>query len=106
MRARNDFGLCPADRRTCGIGSLGFAAAYYMVVQTCGCFGDAIPLTPWQSFSKDMVLLLLVLILFVNRKNIKPVYSAKNGDRLLLAAVIVSIGFGLYTYNFLPVIDF
>jgi len=87
-------------------GFLTFYSAYFKVVQTCGCFGDAIPLTPWQSFSKDMVLLLFVLILFVNRKNIKPAYSAKTGDRLLLAAVIVSIGFGLYTYNFLPVIDF
>lgn len=87
-------------------GFLTFYSAYFKVVQTCGCFGDAIPLTPWQSFSKDMVLLLLVLILFVNRKNIKPLYSAKNGDRLLLTAIIISIGFGLYTYNFLPVIDF
>jgi hypothetical protein len=39
---------------------LTFYSAYFKVVQTCGCFGDAIPLTPWQSFSKDMVLLLLV----------------------------------------------
>lgn len=87
-------------------GFLTFYSAYFKVVQTCGCFGDAIPLTPWQSFIKDMVLLLLVLVLFVNRKTIKPLTNTKTGDKLLIGATIVSIGFGLYTYNFLPVVDF
>jgi hypothetical protein len=63
-------------------------------------------LTPWQSFSKDMVLLLLVLVLFVNRKSIKSLANAKAGDNLLIGAAVVSVGFGLYTYNFLPVVDF
>jgi len=85
---------------------LTFYSAYFKVVQTCGCFGDAIPLTPWQSFSKDLFLLLLIIVLFKNRKRILPVVTAKTGDRLLLVATIVSVGLGLYTYNFLPVIDF
>ncbi|GGH18943.1 BT_3928 family protein [Mucilaginibacter phyllosphaerae] len=87
-------------------GFLTFYSAYFKVVQTCGCFGDAIPLTPWQSFSKDMALLLLVMVLFVNRKSIKPLTNAKTSDKLLIGATIISIGFGLYTYNFLPVVDF
>ena len=85
---------------------LTFYSAYFKVVQTCGCFGDAIPLTPWQSFSKDLVLLLLIVVLFVNRVKIKPVFVVKTGDKLLIAACVVSLGIGLYTYNFLPVIDF
>jgi len=85
---------------------LTFYSAYFKVVQTCGCFGDAIPLTPWQSFTKDMVLLLLVLVLFVKRKSIKSLANAKTGDKLLIGAAVVSVGFGLYTYNFLPVVDF
>lgn len=87
-------------------GFLTFYSAYFKVVQTCGCFGDAIPLTPWQSFIKDMVLLALVLVLFVNRRGLRPLVKQKTGDKLLIAAAIVSIGFGLYTYNFLPVVDF
>jgi len=87
-------------------GFLTFYSAWFKVVQTCGCFGDAIPLTPWQSFSKDMVLLALVLVIFVNRKGIKPVFSKKRGNELVLGAVIISLGIGLYTYNFLPFIDF
>jgi len=85
---------------------LTFYSAFFKVVQTCGCFGDAIPLTPWQSFSKDLFLLVLVVVLFKNRKNIQPVFTAKLGDQLLVAAAIVSVGLGLYTYNFLPLIDF
>lgn len=85
---------------------LTFYSAYFQVVQTCGCFGDAIPLTPWQSFSKDVVLLLLIIVIFTNRRNIKPLFSAKTSDNLLIASVVLSVGFGLYTYNFSPVIDF
>ena len=87
-------------------GFLTFYSAYFKVVQTCGCFGDAIPLTPWQSFGKDMFLLILVLVLFFYRRNISPLFTNKNGDRLLVIAIAASIGIGLYTYNFLPFIDF
>ena len=85
---------------------LTFYSAYFNVVQTCGCFGDAIPLTPWQSFSKDLVLLLLIVAIFIKRKNIHPRFTSKTGDRLLIASVFISVGLGLYTYNFLPVMDF
>ncbi len=87
-------------------GFLTFYSAFFKVVQTCGCFGDAIPLTPWQSFGKDMVLLALVLVVFFNRKSIRPLVSEKAEKIWLTAAVVVSLGIGLYTYNFLPVFDF
>lgn len=41
-------------------------------VTDCGCFGDAIPLTPLQSFYKDLVLTALILVIFFMRKNIRP----------------------------------
>ncbi|TWR30200.1 DoxX family protein [Mucilaginibacter pallidiroseus] len=85
---------------------LTFYSAYFKVVQTCGCFGDAIPLTPWQSFTKDLILLVLVLVLFVNRKSLRPLFDKKAGDVALAASAVVSVGFGVYTYNFLPVVDF
>jgi len=85
---------------------LTFYSAYFKVVQTCGCFGDAIPLTPWQSFSKDLVLLLLIVVIFINRRKIEPAFSKKTGDNLLIGSAVVAVGIGLYTYNFMPVIDF
>jgi uncharacterized membrane protein YphA (DoxX/SURF4 family) len=87
-------------------GFLTFYSAFFKVVQTCGCFGDAIPLTPWQSFSKDMVLLALVLVIFAHRRTIMPLFNPSVGSGLFVAAVVFAFGFGLYTYNFLPVMDF
>lgn len=46
-------------------GFLTFYSAYYNVVTDCGCFGDAIKFTPWQSFTKDIVLLVALIILFI-----------------------------------------
>ncbi len=86
---------------------LTFYSAYFDVVRTCGCFGDAIPLTPWQSFSKDLVLLLMIVVIFLQKNAIHPVLSsAKSQNRALWVITILSFGAGLYTYNFLPVIDF
>ena len=86
---------------------LTFVSAAFKVVTSCGCFGDAIPLTPWQSFSKDLVLLALIIYLFINRNEIRPVTENKSTQIALFAAVtFCSLGFSLYTYSRLPVIDF
>ncbi len=54
-------------------------------VTDCGCFGDFIPLTPWQSFYKDIVLLVLILVVFFLRDGIKPVKPIAVGVGLFLA---------------------
>ena len=56
---------------------LTFYSAYYNKVTDCGCFGDAIKLTPWESFTKDVVLLVLILILVKGLDYIKPLFSVK-----------------------------
>lgn len=86
---------------------LTFYSAAFHVVQTCGCFGDAIVLTPWQSFSKDMVLFILIIGIFINRDKIHPVFRNIRTERAIATiAIILSFGVGIYTYNFLPVMDF
>ena len=86
---------------------LTFYSAFFKVVTSCGCFGDAIPLTPWQSFSKDLVLGAFIFFIFINRDRIQPVIQSENIRRIVLAVVtFIAFGFGLYTYNFLPVFDF
>lgn len=50
-------------------GFLTFYSAYFNVVTDCGCFGDAIKFTPWQSFTKDIILLVTLLILFFAYRN-------------------------------------
>jgi uncharacterized membrane protein YphA (DoxX/SURF4 family) len=85
---------------------LTFYSAYFDVVKECGCFGDFIHLTPWESFTKDLVLLILIIILFIGRQYINPLFSSRIENALLLIITIASTAFPLYTYNYLPVIDF
>ena len=50
---------------------LTFYSAYFNKVTDCGCFGDAIPLTPWESFTKDVILLFMIIYLFIKRNSFK-----------------------------------
>jgi len=86
---------------------LTFYSAFFEVVTSCGCFGDAIPLTPWQSFIKDLVLLFFILIIFFNRTQIRPIIkNIFTRNLLTLFLIISSFSLGIFTYYFLPIIDF
>lgn len=86
---------------------LTFYSAFFKVVTSCGCFGDAIPLTPWQSFSKDLILLVLIVIIFNQRARIEPLVQNSRAQSIIFSVIVLfALGFGLYTYNFLPVLDF
>ena len=85
---------------------LTFYSAYFDVVKDCGCFGDALHLTPWQSFSKDLILLFFILILFYNQKFIKPLFSNSIQTLLVLASIILSCFMGYWVINHLPLKDF
>lgn len=86
---------------------LTFVSAAFKVVTSCGCFGDAIPLTPWQSFTKDLVLLVMIVYLFIKRSQINPITTNAKAQRgLSIGVLLASLFFGIYTYNFLPIIDF
>ena len=85
---------------------LTFYSAYYDKVRECGCFGDFLRLTPWQSFYKDIALLVMILILFIGKKYIYPLLGGAIEKFLIILSVIFSVGFPLYAYNFLPIKDF
>jgi uncharacterized membrane protein YphA (DoxX/SURF4 family) len=85
---------------------LTFYTAHYNKVLECGCFGDAIPMTPWQSFGKNMVLLFFILILFLGSKHIVASFSKMMENTIVVLFTLASIGFSLYCYNYLPVLDF
>jgi uncharacterized membrane protein YphA (DoxX/SURF4 family) len=86
---------------------LTFYSAFFDVVTSCGCFGDAIPLTPWESFIKDLILLVFIGIIFIKRHKITPLFNNSGVNKLLaFLAVIFSFGIGVYTYTNLPFLDF
>lgn len=51
---------------------LTFYSAYFNKVTDCGCFGDALKFTPWQSFTKDVILFFFIAIIFIRQKHITP----------------------------------
>ncbi|WP_298345071.1 BT_3928 family protein [uncultured Algibacter sp.] len=85
---------------------LTFYAAYFEKVKDCGCFGDFIKLKPWETFWKDVALLVLILILFFGVKHIKPVFGKLPTTVLALLGFIVSLWFGYHVLMHLPTIDF
>lgn len=87
-------------------GFLTFYSAQYDKVTDCGCFGDAIKLTPWQSFYKDLIFLISVIIIFIGRKYLKPIFSNPFSVRLLTVFALLSTGFSLYCWHYLPVKNF
>lgn len=85
---------------------LTFYSACYNKVTHCGCFGDFLKLKPWESFWKDIVLMILITLLFAGRENINELFKPMIGVSLTLFALIASIAFPLYAYRNLPPFDF
>jgi hypothetical protein len=85
---------------------LTFYSAYFNKVTDCGCFGDAIKLTPWQSFTKDIVLLVLIVVLLAMHRYL-PAPAAGKGSTLAMAGTtVLAFGLGIYAYHHEPFIDF
>ncbi|MEL6561294.1 MAG: BT_3928 family protein [Bacteroidota bacterium] len=85
---------------------LTFYSAYFNKVTDCGCFGDAIKLTPWQSFTKDVILVVFIGILFFYRKTFKPVLYQKTANIIVGSLTVISIYIAIHAINHLPFIDF
>ena len=85
---------------------LTFYSAYFNKVTDCGCFGDAIKLTPWQSFIKDIILLVFIVILFSGRKK----NEREEVSKYRLYGVAFTLSFCLMvcymSITHLPAIDF
>lgn len=85
---------------------LTFYSAYFNKVTDCGCFGDAIKLTPWESFTKDIILMVFVLHLFWYRKSYPSMLKPSMGYSIVLATSLISLFLGIFAIRHLPFIDF
>jgi uncharacterized membrane protein YphA (DoxX/SURF4 family) len=85
---------------------LTFYSAYFNKVTDCGCFGDAIKLTPWQSFTKDMVLLVFILIIFLFRKDYSTILKEKTGHIAMGASTLLLVILAVMAIRHLPFVDF
>ncbi len=74
-------------------------------IKTCGCFGDCLPLSPAQSFGKDIFLLVLILILLVAADKIKSVFKPLT-SLVILGAVTIATSTGQsFVLKHLPFVD-
>jgi len=80
--------------------------AIYEPVPHCGCFGDAIILPNWVTFYKNIVLLAAAILIFVKRKEFKPLISKRTDWYLTGAATLATLLLSGYCLRNLPVIDF
>lgn len=85
---------------------LTFFLALTNPVTDCGCFGDAIKLTNWQTFLKNIILLIPAIFLFITRNKIKPRYGTVREWIITIIAAAGFTGFIFYNLRYLPVIDF
>jgi uncharacterized membrane protein YphA (DoxX/SURF4 family) len=75
-------------------------------VPDCGCFGDAIKLTNWQTFYKNLVILPLSILVFAYRSKFKPITNSFSEWVNTLVIVVLFSGFSYRCYSHLPAIDF
>ena len=81
--------------------------AIYNPVHDCGCFGSAIKLTNWETFYKNVVLDALLAVIWIkNGLHGKSRLACKKGFIAGFAVAFVFLGFEIYNYRHLPVINF
>lgn len=75
-------------------------------VDDCGCFGDAIIITNWQTFYKNIVLLICAVFVFIYHEHISNIFTGKTYWLAFLYIFIFIISFVFHNYLFDPVFDF
>lgn len=78
---------------------------WFKHIDSCGCLGEAIPLTPLQSFFKNILLLFLLSWLLRRERLSSSIFSLTNIS-LFILTTLCSLCLGLYVWQHLPIIDF
>lgn len=75
-------------------------------VSDCGCFGDAIVLTNWQTFWKNVILILLAILLIALRKSVRELWQPWVEGVIAIVTIVLAVAFMGWTKNHLPIKDF
>jgi len=80
--------------------------AFKNPVSDCGCFGDALVISNWETFWKNIVLLLLLVAVLLTSKKHKSLFKNQIEWSLVAFFAITALSIPIYAYNNLPQIDF
>ncbi len=75
-------------------------------VKDCGCFGDAVVLTNWETFAKNVVLLVCTFVIFRRPMMMVRFISKTNQWIILNYTVLFILASSVYCLYYLPVLDF
>ncbi len=81
-------------------------SAYYNKVTDCGCFGDAVKLSSWGTFYKNIVLVVLILLLVWKWKGITPLFNLNFAKGSSVLSFLIFSYITYYVLVHLPIIDF
>ncbi|OAD45747.1 BT_3928 family protein [Polaribacter atrinae] len=81
-------------------------SAYYNKVTDCGCFGDAVKLSTWGTFYKNVILIGLIIILLLKTNLIKPIFGGKIPKIITFLSLGVFLFIVQHVLTHLPIIDF
>lgn len=85
---------------------LTFVLALTNPVSDCGCFGDAIIMTNWQTFFKNLILIPFVLHIFWFRRVGQDAFKPPFSWLAIIVFTLVFMGIEVYAYRHLPMLDF
>jgi peroxiredoxin len=85
---------------------LNWYSAYYNKVNDCGCFGDAVKLSTWGTFYKNVILIGLIIILLIKTNLIKPIFGGEIPKVITFLSLGVFLFIVQHVLTHLPIIDF
>lgn len=80
--------------------------ALFDPVSDCGCFGDALVISNWETFYKNLLLSAAAVVVFIYNQRIFQCYTFKVYWFVALFSYCFCVGFAYRNYNHLPILDF
>lgn len=75
-------------------------------VTDCGCFGDALIITNWQTFYKNIAITFVVILMLIFNKQFRPLFLKAVEWLMLLIFIGIGVGISVLSYRSLPIFDF
>mgnify|MGYP003303695282 CR=1 FL=1 len=104
--------VCGAYRKVASFGAMLFLFVFTIVtllsatilpIGDCGCFGDAVKLTPWQTFGKNVILLPLAFVAWLSSRRVAP---QRYSMEATIVVALLSLMLNLASLRFQPLVDF
>lgn len=75
-------------------------------VTDCGCFGDALVISNWQTFYKNIVLMAFAIVVIKYQKDMTCILGKKVASALGTISIVTNFAMVFYSYNHEPIFDF